>query len=136
VSENWDEVGQALRRRRRERGLRQRELAALSGVSEAIIREIEQNTVTRRRNPRTLESLSEALGWPRRHLHDILNGRSSERPEASLESRVETLEQYYGKIEVLEQRLNTAIDLMHSIDSKVDVMLNIGHDRPEQQADT
>lgn len=136
MSEDWDRVGRVLRLHRREHRWKQDELAERSGVSTPIIREIENNTVTRRRNPQTLELLSEALGFPRQYLDDILNGRLPE-PESgiSLQSRVETLEQRMSKIDVLERRLDAAIDIMQRIDSKVDFMIEIQHSHPDQQAD-
>jgi len=137
MSDDWDRLGRVLKLRRRERDWSQEELAARSGVSLAMVKEIENNSATRRRSRRTLESLSEALGLPRQYLHDILKGHSPEHPESgpSLQSRVETLEQRMNKIDVLEQRLDTAIDIMQRIDSKVDFMIEIQHSHPDQQAD-
>jgi transcriptional regulator with XRE-family HTH domain len=131
--EDWARVGRVLKLRRRQRRWNQEELAARSGVSLAIVKEIETNSKTRRRGRRTLESLSEALGWPRQYLDEVLNGRLPE-PEsgASLQSRVETLEQRMNEIDM---RLDTVIDIVHRIDSKVDVVLEIQHSHPDQQAD-
>jgi hypothetical protein len=74
VSEDWAAVAAAINERVAELGWRQRELAERSHVSLAIVREIQRHTVERRRSPRTLESLSIALGWNPRHLDGVLKG--------------------------------------------------------------
>jgi transcriptional regulator with XRE-family HTH domain len=58
-----------------ELGLKQRELAERSGVSLAIVREIQQDKVHRNRNPRTLEALSVALQRHPQHLTAVLAGK-------------------------------------------------------------
>ncbi len=74
MSEDWAAVAEAINERVAELGWRQRELAERSHVSPAIVREIQRHTVERRRSPRTLESLSIALGWEPQHLDAVLNG--------------------------------------------------------------
>jgi hypothetical protein len=66
--ENWAAVARVISDRVRELGWRQRELAERSRVSAAVVREIQLHTVERRRSPRTLESLSVALGWEPKRL--------------------------------------------------------------------
>jgi hypothetical protein len=44
-------------------------------VSLAIIREIQHGRIERRRNPRTLEALSVALGWHPQHLAAVLHNQ-------------------------------------------------------------
>jgi transcriptional regulator with XRE-family HTH domain len=129
VSEDWAAVGEALSRRMRERKISQRDLAAQSNVSVATIREMQHNNVSRHRNPRTLASLSEALGWPRRYLEDILHGRPPAEPDEpdELRSRLDTLEQRLAAIAVIEQRLDQITDLIYSINSKVDIIIDIQH---------
>jgi len=75
VSEDWAAVARAISDRMREFGWNQRELAERSHVSVAVVREIQRNTVQRRRSPRTLESLSVALGWKPGHLFAVLTGQ-------------------------------------------------------------
>jgi transcriptional regulator with XRE-family HTH domain len=134
VSEDWAAVGEAVSRRMREVKISQRDLAAISNVSVATIREIQHNNVSRHRNPRTLASLSEALGWPRRYLEDILNGRTPAEPDEhgeqdELRSRLDTLEQRLAAVAVIEQRLDQITDLVYSINSKVDIIIDIQHGR-------
>jgi transcriptional regulator with XRE-family HTH domain len=76
VDEDWTAVAKAVNARAAELALKQRELADSSGVSIAIIREIQQGKIQRRRNPRTLEALSLALGWHSQHLTAVLHGQA------------------------------------------------------------
>lgn len=115
MADDWDAVGKAISDRLEELQMTQLELAAESGVSPATIREIQYNKLTRRRSPRTLESLSVALQWPASYLGDVLAGKTA-RPHAdeaedpvlreltavhdelqSLRDRVEKIEQQLGR---------------------------------------
>jgi hypothetical protein len=124
VAEDWVAVAEAITGRMRELKLSQRDLAVHSNVSVATIREIQRHRIKRRRNPRTLESLSESLGWPRQHLDAVLNGRLPQDPaepagdDGDLRSRLDQL----------EQRLETIVDVMRRIDAKIDVFLGRMHD--------
>ena len=80
MSQDWVAVAEAITGRMRELKMSQRDLAVQSNVSVATIREIQRHRISRRRNPRTLESLSETLGWPRQHLDAVLNGRLPQEP--------------------------------------------------------
>jgi hypothetical protein len=74
VPEDWAAVAQVIDDRVRELGWRQRELSERSRVSAAVVREIQLHTVERRRSPRTLESLSVALGWEPERLNSVFRG--------------------------------------------------------------
>ena len=74
MTEDWSAVARAINDRTTELAMRQKELAERSGVSLAIVREIQQGKIQRRRNPRTLEALSIALEWHPQHLSDLLRG--------------------------------------------------------------
>lgn len=76
MEEGWSAVAAAVNARAAELVLKQRELAEKSGVSLAIVREIQQGRIQRRRNPRTLEALSLALDWHPQHLAAVLNGQT------------------------------------------------------------
>ena len=80
MSEDWTAVAKAMNERMTELGWRQRELAERSRVSPAIVREIQRQTVERRRSPRTLESLSIALGWEPQYLECGAQGRELPTP--------------------------------------------------------
>ncbi len=123
MSEDWVAVAEAITGRMRELKLSQRDLAVQSNVSVATIREIQRHRISRRRNPRTLESLSETLGWPRQQLDAVLNGRLPQDPaeaggdQGDLRSRLDEL----------EQRLNTIVDVVHRIDAKIDIIIDLKH---------
>jgi transcriptional regulator with XRE-family HTH domain len=80
VNQDWPAVAAALRDRLDERGLTMTELASRSGVSLTTVRELVHVLNTRRRQPRTLASLSTALGWPSDHLGSVLRGRAATTP--------------------------------------------------------
>ena len=130
MAEDWVAVAEAITGRMRELKLSQRDLAVHSNVSVATIREIQRHRIKRRRNPRTLESLSESLGWPRQHLDAVLNGRLPQDPaepagdDGDLTSRLTQL----------EQRLDTIADVMHRIDAKIDVIIDHRHDSGRHDA--
>ena len=107
MSQDWSAVAVALRDRLDERGMTMTELAARSGVSLTTVRELVHVLNTRRRQPRTLASLSTALGWPAEHLGTVLRGRTLVEPAADdlasvrrelrdLRERVEALERTSG----------------------------------------
>jgi transcriptional regulator with XRE-family HTH domain len=130
LAEDWVAVAEAITRRMRELKLSQRDLAVHSNVSVATIREIQRHRIKRRRNPRTLESLSESLGWPRQHLDAVLNGRLPQDP-AELTGDDGDLR---SRLEQLEQRLKTIADVMYRIDAKIDVIIDHRHGDLEQGA--
>jgi transcriptional regulator with XRE-family HTH domain len=80
VEQDWTAVGDALRARLDELGMTMTDLAAKSGVSLTTVRELVHVLNTRRRQPRTLGSLSTTLGWPADHLGSVLRGRPSAEP--------------------------------------------------------
>lgn len=80
MKEDWSAVAEAMNSRATELALKQKEIAERSGVSLAIVREMQQGKIQRRRNPRTLEALSIALNWHPQHLSAVLQGKTP--PEA------------------------------------------------------
>jgi len=107
MNQDWSAVSTAIRARLDDRGMTMTELAARSGVSLTTVRELVHVLNTRRRQPRTLASLSSALGWPADHLGTVLRGRAADDAPADglaavrnelreLRDRVETLERGSG----------------------------------------
>ncbi len=76
MAEDWSAVAKAIDGRLNDLGWRQHELAERAQVSQAIVRELQHNTAQRRRNTRTLEAISVALGWHAGHLNAVLKGRN------------------------------------------------------------
>lgn len=76
VGKDWPAVAEAIKLRLRELDLTQVELAQRSQVSVATIRQLQGgSSETRRRHPRTLRALSEALQWSPDHLEAVADGR-------------------------------------------------------------
>jgi transcriptional regulator with XRE-family HTH domain len=103
VAQDWAAVAKAINERVNELGWLQRELAKRSHVSQAIVREIQHHVVERRRSPRTLESLSAALGWHPQHLDAVLHGRPPPEPDEPVTDRANTL---WSRLDALEQRIS------------------------------
>ena len=109
MSEDWAAVAAAINERMSGLGWRQRDLAERSGVSLATVREIQRHSVERRRSPRTLQSLSSALGWPAGHLaavlHDGMQAEPAGRDNAlSRLDRVERrLDDITGRLDALQR---------------------------------
>jgi hypothetical protein len=110
VPEDWAAVANAIDARLAELNWRQRELAERAQVSVAIVRELHRNTAQRRRNPRTLEALSLALGWHPEHLDAVLNQRtpsSRSDPETSpVDPVVARLTSIDRRLAAIEKRLD------------------------------
>jgi transcriptional regulator with XRE-family HTH domain len=133
-------VGKAVTDALEDQGMQQRELADRSGVSPAIIREI-QNGVPRRRSPRTWQGISEALGWPSRYLADAIKyGLPAEHPPVVRPPAVTSAEARVAKLSVpagdqstfitkllflLEQRFGRVVDVLYNDDSKFDITIEI-----------
>lgn len=101
MTEDWAAVARAIDQRANALGLRQRELAERSHVSQAIVREIQHNTVQRRRSARTLEALSLALGWHPEHLTAVLDGR----PPPEVDEPVPSDDDVPARLTAIERRL-------------------------------
>ena len=102
MTEDWAAVARAINQRSTELGLSQRELIKRSHVSKAIVSEIQNNTVQRRRSARTLEALSLALDWHPGHLAAVLAGR---RPPELGEPAVRSDDDVPARLAVIEYRL-------------------------------
>jgi hypothetical protein len=103
MAEDWAAVAKAINERVNELGWLQRELARRSNVSLAIVREIQHHVVERRRSPRTLESLSVALGWHPQHLDAVVHGRKPPEPDEPITDSGDTL---WTRLDTLEQRMS------------------------------
>lgn len=119
MPEDWAAVAKAINERVTELGWRQRELAERSHVSQAVVREIQRHTVERRRSPRTLESLSVALGWHPQHLDAVLNGR----PVPAKETVAASGEILLSRLDVVEQRLIHMTRILDDLKTSVNTVL-------------
>lgn len=98
--EHWDEVAQAIEQRLAELDMTQQELATHAGVALTTVRELRRNRLPRRRNPRTLAAISEALQLPSAHLDAIARGQSQ--PRQSLD---EQLVEIRSRLDALEREI-------------------------------
>lgn len=124
MSEDWAAVAKAINERVNELGWLQRELAKRSHVSQAIVREIQHHVVERRRSPRTLESLSVALGWHPNHLDAVLRGRRPPGPDEPVAGSGDTL---WSRLDALEERMSEITERLDGL--KADLATVIEHVR-------
>ncbi len=90
----------------------QAELAQRAGVALMTVRELQHNLKPRRRNPRTLAAVSQALGWPSNHLASVLDGREpAGDPDASdpilaeLDAVKQDLTAIHHRLDAIERQL-------------------------------
>jgi transcriptional regulator with XRE-family HTH domain len=113
VAKDWDAVAAAIRARLVEIDMTQADLAARAGVALMTVRELQHNLQPRRRNPRTLAAVSEALGWPGDQLARILEGQPAVDVDkddpvlAELDAVREDLTAIYRRLDAIERRLGT-----------------------------
>ncbi|TNC19414.1 XRE family transcriptional regulator [Amycolatopsis alkalitolerans] len=112
MAEDWAAVAKAINARVNELGWLQRELAKRSHVSQAVVREIQHHVVERRRSPRTLESLSVALGWHPQHLDAVLHGR---KPPAPDEPKIDRGDTVWSRLDSLERRMDAITDRLDDL---------------------
>lgn len=121
MAEDWSAVARAVNQRVDELGMNQRTLAARAQVSSAIIREIQQNKIQRRRNAKTLEALSVALNWPPEYLSAVLDGRNP----AQVSSR--QADDVPDRLTAMERQLRTIARQLEKLNANVEAIL--GDDR-------
>jgi hypothetical protein len=121
---NWAAVASAISGRVRELGWRQRELAERSHVSVAVVREIQRHTVERRRNPRTLEALSAALGWEPERLHKVLRGH----PQESGGHTAPDLAAVWSRLDSFDSRLAELAKLLTELKSEIATVIDHARD--------
>lgn len=124
MPEDWAAVAKAINERVNELGWLQRELAKRSHVSQAVVREIQHHVVERRRSPRTLESLSVALGWHPKHLEAVSHGRKPPEPDKPVSDQGDTL---WSRLDALERRMDEITERLD--DLKADLATVVEHVR-------
>ena len=127
VPEDWAAVARAISERVRDLGWRQRELAERSHVSAAVVREIQRHTVERRRSPRTLESLSVALGWEPGRLDAILKGRADEVERGQVLAGTAAL---WSRLDAIDGRLDEIVKLIAGLKADLATVIEqVRHER-------
>jgi DNA-binding Xre family transcriptional regulator len=129
VSEDWAAVATAITRRLSELGLSQRDLTERAQVSKATVRELQYDTVQRRRSTRTLEALSVALDWHPDHLAAVLAnrrpptaGEPKSRPEGDLPGRLSVVEDYLREILARLDGLGDVNTRLDELQSNIDAL--------------
>ncbi len=113
MAKDWDAVASAIRARLAELDMTQADLAARAGVALMTVRELQHNLQPRRRNPRTLAAVSEALGWPGDQLARILEGEPAVDVDkddpvlAELDAVKADLTAIFRRLDAIERRLGT-----------------------------
>lgn len=111
MAKDWDGVAAAIRTRMAEIDMTQADLAARAGVALMTVRELQQNLQPRRRNPRTLTAVSEALGWPGDQIARILEGHpvtdvdQDDPVLTELDAVKADLTAIYRRLDAIERRL-------------------------------
>jgi hypothetical protein len=107
VDADWGAVADAIRHRLTELGMTMTDLAAQSRVSLFTVRELVHNTAPRRRQPRTLRALSEALAWPSSYLSELLTGQDPQPYEdESSDPVLQALAEIRHTLESIDQRVS------------------------------
>lgn len=111
MSKDWQAVSTAIKSRLEELDMTQAELSHRSGMALETVRELQHNLRPRRRSPRTLSAVSEALGWPSNHLAAIADGHDPGDPDAGdpvlseLDKISETLTNVTARLDAIERQL-------------------------------
>jgi transcriptional regulator with XRE-family HTH domain len=118
VAEDWAAVARAINQRVDELGMSQRTLAERAQVSSAIIREIQQNKIQRRRNAKTLEALSVALNWPAEYLSAVLDGRD---PAEAISRQLSDVP---NRLTAMERQLRTIARQLEKLNANVEAIIS------------
>jgi len=104
MSQDWTALGRAIADRLQDQGMTMTDLANKSGVSLTTVRELVHVLNTRKRNPRTLTALSEALAWPGDHLAKVLRSQAgtSDAPKSEIDALREELRELRDRVTALE----------------------------------
>lgn len=123
VTDDWAAVARAINQRVDELGLRQRELAERSGVSQAIIREIQRNTVQRQRSARTLEAMSVAMDWHPEHLTAVLGGHKPPELDEPITTDVP------GRLSAIERHLRVITRQLATMNANLETVIDRAGDQ-------
>src|SRR5262249_57016471 len=111
LGKDWDAVARSIDERLASLDMTQAELAIRAHVAPETIRELRNNLRPRRRNPRTLAAISQALGWDPGHLARVLesDGGVLESSRGATASDLDELRQAYAdladRVTAIERRL-------------------------------
>ena len=107
MNQDWSAVSNAIKARLDEQGMTMTDLASRSGVSLTTVRELVHVLNTRRRQPRTLATLSEALGWPSDYLGAVVRGQAAHLEASGDDNVYRELRDLRRRVEALERAVGT-----------------------------
>jgi transcriptional regulator with XRE-family HTH domain len=119
-------LARAVKDRRAELGMTQKDLENVSEVSSSTIRLIENAQGTRHYRSVVLSDISRALEWPEDSLHRIFYRRG--RKDSTLPSEAEIVAQevmtqlkpHLEKIDAIDKRLSRVMDAIHQVNNRLD----------------
>ena len=122
-------LARAVKDRRAELGMTQKDLENVSGVSSSTIRLIENAQGTRHYRSVVLSDISRALEWPEDSLHRTFYRRG--RKDSTLPSEAEIVAQevmtrlkpHLEKIDAIDKRLSVVMDAIHHVNNRIDAAL-------------
>ena len=117
MTEDWAAVASAIKKRRAELGILQKDLGIRAKVSKQIVGELENNKVERRRGVRTLEGLSVALEWHPGHLAAVLAGLTPPRKDEPVPQSEDDMS---GHMSVLEHYMRKLLDEVETVNDRLD----------------
>lgn len=107
MNQDWSAVSDAIKTRLDEQDMTMTDLASRSGVSLTTVRELVHVLNTRRRQPRTMATLSEALGWPSDYLGAVVRGQATHREASGDDNVYRELRDLRRRVEALERAVGT-----------------------------
>lgn len=126
MDQDWDAVAKAISDRIAELGIRQRDLADRAEVGLSTVQELANNWKPRKRNPKTLAAISQALGWPHDQLQAIASGETTTgtAPVSDLSQRAGRISRHSSAgslidmIAGLDERLRQVETRLHHLESE------------------
>lgn len=118
MTKDWAAVAKEVRERMQQLDMTQAELVQRSGLAPMTVRELVNDSARRRRSRATLAVLSEALGWPRDYLVDVVEGRRPSDPDRH-DSILRELAEIRVELRTLDSSLS-ASDQVRAISDRLD----------------
>jgi transcriptional regulator with XRE-family HTH domain len=102
---DWEAVSAAIAARMAELELTQADVAQRAGVALMTVRELQHNLRPRRRSPRTLAAMSEALGWSKGRIEEIATGTAAVDTSGGLDQVRAEIRELQARIETVERKV-------------------------------
>jgi hypothetical protein len=132
-------LANALTTRMDELRVEQADLARQADVSVSYLRHMQKGTGSSQFSYGALSRVSLALKWPADHLHRVFHRLPEEDPITPSGAEILTraimagLRPYLEKIDAMDERLSAVVDLIHHVNNRIDVALNMEAHRVEER---